>query len=283
MKALSQVLSSAAFMGMLLAGSTAMAAVNSQALTTSVNSVHSPSGGCDVVNLQGSFASGFLSPVEGQTTLATWINPTGSGAAGDPGCGGTFTGQVYNLTNVAFTLADGSAFGSPNGETGIGTTTFTVTAYTAATAGDLLSGPGAPLGSVQQSLTMDGSGTYSVNVPFNLNIDQPFFIAVRFDDFNPDAEVSSLLWDAVARPLGRQWVSADNAATWDDFTTFFNAGDTGWIDVTASGDFVPAGGGGEPAVPAVALPSLSTYGLLALGLLLAMFAGRNLVLNRRKS
>lgn len=284
MKIFPQVLGSMAFMGLLAVGSPAMAAVDSQALTSNVNSTTQPSGtGCDVVNLQGSLASGFLAPVEGQTSFAIWVNPTGTGGAGDPGCGGTFTGQTFNLTNVNFTLADATAFGSPGGETGIGTTTYTVSAFTAVTAGDPSSGPGAMIGSLQQTLTMDGSGVYSVNVPLTLNVDQPFFVAIRFDDFNPDLEVASALWDAVARPTGLQWVSSDNAATWTDFTDFFTDGTTGWIDVTTSGDFVPVGGGPGPVVPATELPSLGTYALLALALLLAMAAGRAVVLNRRDS
>ena len=280
MKILTHAIGTLAFTGLLPAASPAMSAVNAQALASSPSVAHEPSGaGCDVVNLQGSLASGFLGSVEGQTVIATWIDPTGSGAAGDPGCGGTFSGQTFNLTNVNFTLADGTAFGSPGGETGIGTTTYTVAAYSAATPGDPSSGPGAMLGSVQQVLNMDGSGIYSVDAPLTVNVTQPFFVLIRFDDFNPDLEVTSALWDGVARPTGRQWVSSDNAATWTDFTTFFTNGTTGWVDVTASGTFAPVGG---PPAPVANLPSLGTYGVMALIALLVLFGGRQFAAARRR-
>lgn len=117
-------------------------------------------GGCVVQNDQGAVASGFLGWAEGGAH-AILIDPTGTGGAGDPGCAGSFDGQNFELFEASFFLADGTAFGSPNGETGIGSTTYTVSVHPLAVVGDPTMGPGPAIDSVTQTLTLDASGTYT--------------------------------------------------------------------------------------------------------------------------
>ncbi len=74
-------------------------------------------------------------------------------------------------------------------------------------------------------------------------------------------------------------MSTDNGATWVDMTNFFMNGATGWVDVTVSGDFVPAGGPALP--PPSSVPALNAVGLAALGL--ALMLATLLVLRRRSA
>jgi len=232
-------------------------------------------GACVVQNEQGAIASGFLGWVEGGVH-AILIDPTGTGGAGDPGCAGSFAGQNFELFDATFTLADGTAFGSPNGETGIGSTTYTVSVHPLLVDGDPTMGPGPAIDSVTQTLTLDASGIYTVTANFGATIvTGPFFIAITFDDFNPDLEVTSTLWDGVARPLGRQFVN--NGAGFVDQTDFFTGGENGWVVVTVDGDFIPAGGPVLPPPPAV--PTMNSFGLL--GMALALMLGAGLFLRRR--
>lgn len=260
---------------LVIASFSASAQVSQNQLTGAVQAPEVPagSGGCVVQNDQDAAASGFLGWVEGGVH-AILIDPTGTGDPGDPGCAGSFDGQNFELFSATFTLADGTAFGSPNGETGIGTTTYTVSVHPLAVAGDPTMGPGPAIDSVTQTLTMDASAVYTETANLGTTVDGPFFIAITFDDFDPDLEVTSTLWDGVARPLGRQFV--DNGGGFVDHTDFFNGGENGWVIVTVDGDFVPAGD--EPP-PASAVPTMNSFGLLGMALALMLAAG--LFLRRR--
>lgn len=250
----------------------------SDSFTLDVNGSERPAGGagdCIVENLQGTIAAGFLGWTEPAALHAILIDPTGTGAPGDPGCAGSFDGQQFRLASAQFFLADGTAFGSPNGETGVGTTTYTVSVHPLATPGDPTAGPAPAVGSVQQVLEMDGTGTYIVTAPLDTVLDGPFFVAINFDDFDPDNEVASTLWDGTARPLGRQFM--DNGGGLVDQTDFLIEGDVGWVDVTATGAFEPAGGPDpDPETQAVSVNSS-----WAITLLILMVAGLGLITVRR--
>lgn len=232
-------------------------------------------GGCVVQNDQGGITGGFLGWNAG-AVHATLIDPAGTGGAGDPGCAGDFTGQTFELNSVTFTLADGTAFGSPGGETGIGTVNYTVSVHPLAVPGDPTMGPAAAIDSVSNVLTMDASGTYTVTDTLATSVSEPFFIAITFDSFTPTTEVASTLWDGVARPLGRQFID-NNGAGFVDQTNFFTAGANGWVFVTVDGDFAAAGGPALPPPPAV--PTMNSFGLLAMAL--ALMLGAGLFLRRR--
>jgi len=229
-------------------------------------------GACVVQNDQAAIAAGFLGWVEGGTH-AILIDPTGSGGPADPGCAGSFVDQEFQLNSVSFLLADATAFGQPGG---IGTTTYTVSVHPLAVAGDPTMGPGAAIDSSTQTLTLDASGTYPVTVNLATVVEEPFFIAITFDDFDPNTAVTSTLWDAVPRPLGRQFVN--NGGGFVDHGVFFNPPANGWVVVTVDGDFAPVGGD-VVLPPPPAVPTMNSFGLLGMALVLMLGAG--LFLRRR--
>ncbi|MDA3933097.1 MAG: hypothetical protein PF630_02020 [Gammaproteobacteria bacterium] len=143
------------------------------------------SGACIVQNDQGAITGGYLG-WNAEGVHATLIDPTGTGGAGDPGCAGDFTGQTFELNSVTFTLADATAFGSPNGETGIGTVNYTVSVHPLAVSGDPTMGPAAAIDSVSNVLTMDASAVYTITDTLATSVSEPFFIAITFDSFSPN-------------------------------------------------------------------------------------------------
>ncbi|MDT8410264.1 MAG: hypothetical protein RQ741_11735 [Wenzhouxiangellaceae bacterium] len=259
----------------LAASSLSLAQVTADSLVNAPAVPEQPSGviGCVVDNPQGSITSGFLGWSEGGTH-AVLVDPTGTGDPGDPGCAGSFGGQQFRLSGATFLVADGTAFSSPNGETGIGTTTYTISVHPLATPGDPTAGPAAAIESVQQVLNMDASATYNLAATLESVVTGPFFVAITFNDFEPNSEVATTLWDGVARPLGRQF--ADNGSGFVDHTDFFNNGNLGWVVMSASGDFEPLAGGPLPESQAVNVNSP-----WAMAILMMLVAGFGLVIVRR--
>ena len=251
---------------LLMAGFAVSAQVSQNQVIGPVDTPEVLSGvGCVVQNDQAGPAGGFLGWAEG-AAHAILIDPTGTGGAGDPGCAGSFAGQDFQLNSVSFLLADATAFGQPGG---VGTTTYTVSVHPLAVSGDPTMGPAAAIDSVTQTLEMDASGTYPVTANLATVVSEPFFLAITFDDFEPNTAVTSTLWDGVARPPGRQFIN--NGGGFVDQTDFFTNGETGWAFVTVGGDFVPAGNGPPPE--SVSVPSMNSFGLLGMALALMLAAG----------
>lgn len=224
-------------------------------------------GPCQILNEQGPIASGFLGYNEG-ATHAVLFDPAGTDDPGDPGCGTTIPpNSEFVVENAAFLLADRTAFGQPGG---VGTTTYTLSLHPLAVAGDPTAGPGAAIAAVQQTLEMDASAVYTVVAPFGgITVDGPFFLAVTFDDFAPDAEVISPLWDGVARPLGRQFINNNDGGGFIDQTDFFTAGGNGWVVSAIEGAILPSS---QP------VNTLSPWSIALL--ILALAAGSIVVLRR---
>ena len=220
-------------------------------------------GACVTSNIQGALASGFLSYAPGIGTHAILIDPTGTGGAGDPGCGGDFTGMLFDVQDVTFLIADQTAFGAGDG---LGTATYEVSLHNFAVSGDSTMGPGAAIAVETQVFTADASGTYAITTPFASQeaLAEPFFVAWKLISFVPSVSATgtiSPLWDAVARPVGRQFIDNDGGGFVDQ-TTFFAGGENGWVDVVVTGDFYQPG----PIAPPASVPSLSFYGLILLSL-----------------
>ncbi|VAW36178.1 internalin, putative [hydrothermal vent metagenome] len=197
------------------------------------------SGACVTTNLQGALANGFLAWAEGIGTHAILIDPTGSGGAGDPGCGGDFSGQSFDVNDVTFVIADETAFSEPGD--GLGVITYEVSIHPLATPGDLASGPGAVLFMQTQTINADGSGVYTVTTPFPADeaLTEPFFVSWKLISFvSTNGGVvnrASTLWDGEVRPALRQFVDNDGSGFMpqEDFFTSPN----GWVDVVVTGDF----------------------------------------------
>ena len=214
---------------------------NISSLTSSV-AVAAPQGpgaGCTITNVQGALASGFLGYAEGIGTHAILIDPTGSGAANDPGCGGDFTGMLFDVTNVTFQLADETLFAT--GNDGIGTVTYEVSTHPFLVPGDATMGPAAATVTETEVFSADGSGFYTLTTPFSSqeSITEPFFISwklISFVSTNGGPNTVTPLWDGEARPLGRQLIDNDGNG-FVDHTTFFTDGENGWLDVIVNGEF----------------------------------------------
>ncbi len=251
----------------ILAFSVNAVAQNASPLTIDVQppQVLGGGGGCVVDNLQGAFASGFLSWTPGVGTMAILIDPTGTGGPSDPGCGGSFDGMVFNVADVTFTVADESAFGTNDG---IGAASFNVSLHPLAVAGDPSAGPGAAVDSQTVNFMADGSGIYTFTNPFaDVSFEEPFFVAWQFVSFAGGAQVITPLWDGVVRPDGRQFIDNDGMG-FVDHSVFFAPPANGWVGVIVTGDFVS----GEVLPPPPAVPALNMFGLLALALALMLVA-----------
>ena len=190
---------------------------------------------------------------------------------------GSFDGEVFELADVTFTILDESIFGTNDG---MGEVIYNVSVHPLLVPGDPTAGPGIATVTAQQTFTAIGGGINSVTTPMTAVVTEPFFIVWQFVSFtntDPAAapQVISPGWDGVARPLGRQFV-ANAGADFIDFTDFFAAGDTGWVDVVVSGDFVL---GTVPLPPAPVVPTINVYGMLLMAVLLLM--GGALVSRRR--
>ena len=194
---------------------------------------------CIIRNLQGLLISGFLDYAPGVGTHAILIDPTGTDADGDPGCGGDFNGMLFDINDVIFILADETVFAEPGD--GIGEVTFEVSIHPFLVPGDASMGPGPATTTETQLFTADGSGLYNVVTPFPAqeSISEPFYISWRFISFvstNGGINRITPLWDGVPRPLGRQFVD-NNGLGFVDHTTFFGDGENGWLDVVIDGNF----------------------------------------------
>ncbi|NOX60187.1 MAG: hypothetical protein GXP29_15190 [Planctomycetes bacterium] len=204
---------------------------------------------CTVNNMQGGIAGGFLNWSAPGEVLAVYVDPAGSA----PGCGNP-NPYPFLINSVQIpTFADASIFGL-SGE-GLGTLEFSVGIRCPNTGGDPCSQPDGELfRSANQTLVANDSGFYSFTVPVNICVEGPFYVLIHFESWtgNP-ARTPTPLWDTIARPLCRQYVSSNNALTWQDFTTFFTDGATSWVDININGSTndacVPGGNcGGAIAV-----------------------------------
>ncbi|MEM6797247.1 MAG: hypothetical protein AAF725_24965, partial [Acidobacteriota bacterium] len=230
-------------------------------------------GTCSINNLQGMLASGFLSFNAPGGGHALFVDPEASGGASDPGCGfGDFEVEDFRIDNIVIDIADASAFAAG---TGMGMATYSITVHDLATPGDSCGGPGAVLFDTGPlDLTMTAAGQYFPTIPIGITVSGPFFVQWNLLSLSNVNETISPLWDGVARPLCRQFVTQDSGVMYQDHNDFFTNGTVGWLDIITNGEFVErgTGGGGEfPTEVDVAVPTASTYGLIALGLLLAGF------------
>ena len=253
-------------------GAIASAQIADDELTQAVNAADPTlrGEGCVVFNAQGALTGGFLGWLPGEGLLAILVDPAASGDPGDPGCAADLNdGRLYQLESVTFNLADETLFSAGDG---IGDLVYDITIHPLAVPGDPTQGPAAPIATERVNLTTDGSGFYLVTTPFSgLQLDGPFFVAWNFVSFSgAGGQVITPLWDSVARPLGRQFVA--NGGELQDFTDFFIAGETSWVDVTVAGNVV------QPPPESQPVPALSVW---ALAVLLATMLACGLFMRRR--
>lgn len=197
----------------------------------------SSQGNCNILNMGGALASGYLAWEPGDGSLYTWFDISGS-----PGCGMSYP---FTLEQVDINIADPSGFGLPAGS-GVGTLTFQINILDAATPGDPCTEPGAQIASSGNIVAAyNDEGTRFETILFNQVLTSAFFIEYKFISWTgPGPEVPSPLWDDVFRPLCRQWITNDGGTTMTDFTDFFTGGDLGWVDITIDG--TGTAGGGPP-------------------------------------
>lgn len=227
----------------LFATTGAMSLENSSPVVNNLNgsTINGGGGPCEIENIQGPVASGFLSFAPGVATHAILVDPTGSGAAGDPGCGGNFNGMIFDVTDVAFFLGNQLAFGQPGD--GLGVITYEVSIHPFAVPGDSTMGPGPAIATQTQVIdntvaTDPATTTFNVATAFpdTESITEPFFVAWRLISYTGTSNTISTLWDGVARPVGRQFI--DNTGDgFVDQTDFFTNGTVGWVDVVVTGEF----------------------------------------------
>jgi len=74
---------------------------------------------CNIANMQGGFAGGFLNWVPGDEAVTAFIDPADDYATGES-CGATYP---YTIENVGFSLASATAFGPEAGD-GLGSFTY---------------------------------------------------------------------------------------------------------------------------------------------------------------
>jgi hypothetical protein len=211
---------------------------------------------CTIDNMQGSITSGYLSwPTPGG--MAVYFKPEGTGGPSDPGCG-SFP-YSYMIQSVFLELADSSMFGAGSGP---GTLTFTVRILCPNEDGEPCSLPGSTIfTSSTLTMTVPPEGSLRpFTVPVNTCVDGPFFVFVRYHSWTGASNrTPSILWDSVARPACRQYITTDGGVSWVDHQDYFTSGDTGWAYVSVTGNTQDACGpsgncGGPPPMGACCLP-----------------------------
>lgn len=190
---------------------------------------------CNIVNLQDSYAGGFLQWGLNQGGLYVFMNPASS-------CGATYP---YNITSVDVMVADGSVFGAGGG-TGIGTFTYRVNIYAVGSESPCPL-PGAQLAtSGTLSLGLTGLGLNPQSIPLSASVSGPFFVSFEPISWTGLAtQVPTVLWDDIPRPDCKQLITQDAGTTWFDFTDFFTGGETGFADITVNGTYTGGNGGDE--------------------------------------
>jgi len=193
---------------------------------------------CNIANIQGGFAGGFLDWELGQGGLYTFIDPADDYAVGQS-CGATYP---YTIETVNFSVASAAAF---NAGDGIGTFQYSIGIYDLS-ADDPCNTPGALIASSGTiTLELDGAGLTPQSIEFDLDVSNGFFVSYEPISWTgPLTQVPSVLWDDVPRPDCVQFMTQDNGETWFDFTDFFTGGETGWADFTIFGSS-ETGSGGE--------------------------------------
>jgi hypothetical protein len=189
---------------------------------------------CNIENLQGTYAGGFLQWSLNQGGIYLHNNPASL-------CGATYP---YNITSVDLMIADGTAFGAGGG-TGIGTLTYRVAIY-ASGAESPCPLPGALIAtSGTISLNLTGAGLNPQSVPLTASVNGPFFVSYEPISWTGlTTQTPTVLWDNVPRPACKQMITQDSGANWFDFTDFFTGGETGFVDIDVNGTYT---GGGSSA------------------------------------
>ncbi|HVP12253.1 MAG TPA: hypothetical protein VMV94_13830 [Phycisphaerae bacterium] len=223
----------------------------------SVTDGGSPRAACAINNMQGAIAAGYLNwPVPGGG-MAVYFDPAGSGGAGAPGCGAN--PYPFFIQNVQLEFADSTMFGQPSGP---GTLGFSVGVNCPGTDGDPCSQPVSQIfRSSVTTFTIPPEGSLrDFTIPINTCVAGPFFVIVYYESWTGLASrTPSLLWDAVARPRCRQYITTNFGASWTDHEDYFTDGSTGWADFVVNGNTVdtcdPAGNCGGPVpIGACCLP-----------------------------
>lgn len=192
---------------------------------------------CDIANIQGGFAGGYLDWSLGESGLYAFIDPAGDYPVGQ-GCEATYP---YTIETVSFALAASTAFGVG---TGTGTFGYQINIY--AVDGDACNEPGALIGG-SGTITADLTGTAlnPQNIEINIDVNDAFFVSYEPVSWTgPVDQVPSILWDAAPRPECVQFVTDDGGATFVDFTEYFTGGETGWADFNIFGSSETGSGGG---------------------------------------
>ncbi len=193
---------------------------------------------CNISNIQGGFAGGYLNWVLDESGIFAFIDPGDDYTLGE-GCGATYP---YTIENVTFTLADGSVF--TEGGDGIGTFSYELNVYEMVD-GDPCNGPGALIGGSGEIIVeLDGAGFNAQDIDLNIDVFDAFFISYEPISWTGELdEVPSILWDAEDRPLCQQFFTSDGGTTYEDHTDFITDGETGWADFNIFGSSESGSGG----------------------------------------
>lgn len=193
---------------------------------------------CNIANIQGGFAGGFLGWELGQSGIYTFIDPADDYGIAQS-CGASYP---YTIETVNFSVASAAAFGAGDG---IGTFQYSIGIYDLS-ADDPCNTPGALIASSGTiTLELNGAGLTPQSITFDLEVNNGFFVSYEPISWSgAPLQVPSILWDEEPRPLCVQFVTQDDGGTWTDFTDFFNEGETGWADFTIFGTS-DTGSGGE--------------------------------------
>lgn len=185
---------------------------------------------CNIANMQGGFAGGFLNWVPGDEAVTAFIDPADDYATGES-CGATYP---YTIENVGFSLASATAFGPEAGD-GLGSFTYQINIYDIS-GGDPCNAPGTLLTSSGPiNVEMDGTPLTPQMIPFDLEVNDAFFVSFEPLTWTGDAaQTPTILWDAVTIPECQQYYTFDSGETWIDWSLILTNGD-GWADFNVFG------------------------------------------------
>ena len=188
---------------------------------------------CTITNIQGlvNAATFSLFGTPGGSVF-TYFDPEGSAGPNDPGC---FVSQPYpfHINAVNLTMGDPTLFNNPASP---GTLKYQVKIYNSLDNAGCHAIDALVFSSDTVSLAINNSAYYDQNIPINVDVNGPFFVAVVSDGWSgtSNAAPSCVLWDNESMPNCRQYLSNNGGSTVLDFNAFYTS-NSGWDNVSVVG------------------------------------------------